>query len=144
MIFLIKLMRKWKKKLKGFYANYSTDEEVKKRINEVYNKYNYLIDTHTAVAYDVYMKYVEESKDNSEYIIVSTASPFKFIRSILNALGTSTIGKSDFELVKDLSKQYSLTIPNGIKDLNKKEIKHNINCGKDEIKELISTLLMEG
>ncbi|WP_055070673.1 threonine synthase [Clostridium massiliamazoniense] len=142
--FSYKIDEEMKKKLKGFYANYSTDEEVKKRINEVYNKYNYLIDTHTAVAYDVYMKYVEESKDNSEYIIVSTASPFKFIRSILNALGTSTIGKSDFELVKDLSKQYSLTIPNGIKDLNKKEIKHNINCGKDEIKELISTLLMEG
>lgn len=131
-----------KKNLKGFYANYSTDEEVKKRIDEVYNKYGYLIDTHTAVAYDVYMKYIAESKDNSEYIIVSTASPFKFVRSVFNALSVDTIGKTDFELIRELEKKYSLSIPSGIEDLDKKEIKHTIECNKDEIKELIRDLLM--
>lgn len=137
-----KIDEEMKKNLKGFYANYSTDEEVKKRIDEVYNKYGYLIDTHTAVAYDVYMKYIAESKDNSEYIIVSTASPFKFVKSVFNALSVDTIGKTDFELIRELEKKYSLSIPDGIEDLDKKEIKHTIECNKDEIKELISDLLM--
>lgn len=130
-------------KLKDFYANYSTDEEVKKSIKEVYDKYNYLIDTHTAVAYDVYNKYVKETGDTSKYLLISTASPFKFVRSIFNALGENISNKNDFELVEELSIKYSLDIPYNIKDLNKKTINHNISCTKESIKEVITRLLKE-
>ncbi|MGL5615213.1 MAG: threonine synthase [Sarcina sp.] len=138
---LYKIEDDLKENLMDFYANYSTEEDVKKSIKEVYHKYNYLIDTHTAVAYDVYKKYLKETNDSNKFIIVSTASPFKFTRSVLKALDYENSNKSDFELLYELSKLFNLEIPNTIKDLDKKEVKQTLSCKKETIKEKFIKLL---
>lgn len=70
-----------------FYA-YSTDEEkTLEVIKDTYNTYKYLVDPHTAVAYNAYKEYVKETKDNTITVVVSTASPYKFPQVVLEAFG---------------------------------------------------------
>ena len=72
--------------LKDFYGNYSTEAETAAVIKSIYDKTGYIIDTHTAVAAEVYKKYAAETHDETKSVIASTASPFKFTRSVMNAI----------------------------------------------------------
>ena len=67
-----------KKGLKGFYGGFATEDETFTSISDVYKKSDYLIDTHTAVGYWVYGKYLKDTGDERPAVIASTASPFKF------------------------------------------------------------------
>lgn len=92
-----------------FYA-YSTDEEnTLKTIKNVYDKYKYLIDPHTACSYNAYLEYAKETKNNEKVVVVSTASPFKFPQSVLKAFDIDQ-GES-LESVKVLSKKFNIEIP---------------------------------
>ena len=73
-------------KLKDFYGNYASEEETAEAIRTLYEKTGYILDTHTAVASSVYGKYKAETKDETKTVIASTASPFKFTRSVMNAI----------------------------------------------------------
>lgn len=92
-----------------FYA-YSTDEKkTLEVIKEVYEKYKYLVDPHTAVAYNAYKKYLDETKDDSICVVISTASPYKFPQSVLEAFD---IEESDaFKAIHTLSEKFNLEIP---------------------------------
>ena len=75
-----------KAQLADFYGNYATEQETAEVIKEVYDTANYVLDTHTAVAAKVYKKYKATSGDAKKTVIASTASPFKFTRSVMNAI----------------------------------------------------------
>lgn len=132
-----------KKGLKDFYSGYIDDEKTYETIKEVYDDSNYLIDTHTAVAYAVYKKYKQDTSDETKTIIASTASPYKFTRSVMKSIDQSLDKQSEFELIRTISKATGLAIPKGIKDLDKKEILHNRKCKNDEIKKAIWDILGE-
>ena len=70
-----------------FYGGFCDDAETKATIAELYQKYGYTCDTHTAVAVKVYEDYRKETGDTTKTLIASTASPFKFSASVLDALG---------------------------------------------------------
>jgi len=70
-----------------FWADYCDDEKTKQVIAATYRKYGYLIDTHTAVAFDVLNHYRHDTGDKTPAVVVSTASPYKFADSVLEALG---------------------------------------------------------
>ncbi|MGL5694869.1 MAG: threonine synthase, partial [Peptostreptococcaceae bacterium] len=108
--------------LKSFCSYYSTEAEVKDTIKDTFDTYNYLIDTHTAVAYNALKKYKEETKDKSKSIILSTASPYKFANNILSSidLSCSTETKKPFNTIHDLSRISHTPIPNSIMDLKGK------------------------
>ncbi|MGI5935232.1 MAG: threonine synthase [Oscillospiraceae bacterium] len=72
-----------------FAAGYCTDEDTKAEIKRVFREYNYLMDTHTAVAYKVLRDYRQASGDDAVTVVVSTASPFKFAEDVLDALGVN-------------------------------------------------------
>ena len=129
-----------------FWAGYSNDQDVLKTIECMYNEYNYLIDTHTAVAVDVYDKYLISTSDMTKTVIVATASPFKFNSSVLKAVaGEEAIeGKNEFELLEMTSKTCGLNIPEGLRNLDKKEIRHKIVCDKSEIGNTVMKLLKIG
>ncbi|MDO5707340.1 MAG: threonine synthase [Andreesenia angusta] len=129
--------------LNDFYGNFSTEEEIEYTIKEVYEKYDYVIDTHTAVAYNVYQKYLKDTGDDKKTLIASTASPFKFTRSVAKALGINVEGKTDFELVYELSDKTGLEIPKNIYKIEDKKIIHKNKCKKDEMKDIIRELLNE-
>ncbi|MBE5743399.1 MAG: threonine synthase [Clostridiales bacterium] len=99
--------------LKDFEGGYSTEEETIKAIGKCYRELNYLIDPHTAVAYDVYNKL---EKNGLKTLIVSTASPYKFPFTVAKSLSL-TEKESEVELIKDISSYTGVSIPYGIKKL---------------------------
>lgn len=98
-----------KKRLDILYGDFSDEDDTLKAIEKVYESSDYLIDTHTAVAYDVYEKYKNKTGDNSATIIASTASPFKFPKSINEVLNIGHKNASDFELINLFSDKLNLS-----------------------------------
>lgn len=129
------------KNLKDFYGDFANKEEVYEAIKNVYKEKDYLIDTHTAVAYVVLNKYINKTKDNTPYLIASTANPYKFPRSILKALDIEADNLDDFEIIKKLNNITKVDIPKNLINLDKKDIIHNDVCEKDElVKKLLKFL----
>lgn len=127
--------------LEDFYGEYATEEEVDEAIKSVYENEGYLMDTHTAVAYVANKKYVEETKDDKHYLIVSTASPYKFPRSICNALGLDIWEKNDFEILDILKEYTNIDIPTNLQNLDKKTILHKDICHKDDMREALMSYI---
>lgn len=132
---------KVKEFIKIFYGNYATTEEVYAAIKEVYEKENYVMDTHTAVAYVVKDKYINETKDNKPALVVSTASPFKFPRSICNALNIDVEGLNDFEVLKKLSEATKNEIPKNLANLENAEILHDEVWDKSQMRDALLSFL---
>ena len=129
--------------LKDFYGNYASTDEVYKAIKEVYKNDGYLMDTHTAVGYVVLNKYKKETGDNKQALIASTASPYKFPKSICRALGIDVSNRSDFEILKLLNEETHVDIPNNLKNLESKNILHKDTCHKDYMKDVLIKFLEE-
>lgn len=130
-----------KEGLKDFYGNYATEAETAEFIKNLYEQTGYVIDTHTAVAADVYKKYKEETKDETPSIIASTASPFKFTRSVMNAIDKKYDAMGDFELVDELSKIGNVKVPNAIEEIRNAEVRHNTVCEVADMEKTVKTLL---
>lgn len=132
---------KFKNNMDIFYGGYADESDTLAAIEDVYNKNDYLIDTHTAVAYSVYKNYLNITKDNTKTIVASTASPFKFTRSVCDALKMDTKNATDFELIKLLSRETKIPIPTPIYNLETKPIFHNILCERDDVRDTIKNIL---
>ena len=131
-----------KKELADFYGNYATEEETAEVIKAIYESTGYVIDTHTAVATSVFKKYVAESKDNTKTVIASTASPFKFTRSVMNAIDKDKYDSmTDFELVDELSKISNVTVPQAIEDIRTAPVLHDTVCDKTEMMQTVKNIL---
>ena len=126
-----------------FWSDFATDEETREAIRATYNKYNYLIDTHTAVATCVNSKYRDQTGDNTPSVIVSTASPFKFNDSVAKAIldKERVINKSEFELLNILADTTGQNIPAPLRDLNKKEEIHKTVVSKEQMQDVLLDLI---
>lgn len=132
-----------KAKLKAFYGNYATEEETAQIIRDLYNKSGYIMDTHTAVAASVYEKYKEETQDtDTKTIIASTASPFKFTRSVMYAIDRKKYETmDDFALADELGKISGVKIPNAIEEIREARVLHNTVCEPGEMEETVRKIL---
>lgn len=119
------------------------DNDTADTIKKTYEDYGYVVDTHTAVAKAVYDKYVSETGDNTKTVIASTASPFKFNQSVLIALNglNAVVGKDEFTLLDDLSKQSGLSIPTSLSDLKTKAVIFDTVCDKEHMERVVSEFL---
>ena len=100
-----------------------------------------LITTFESLAKEVLEKYRKETSDYRQALVASTASPYKFPRSICNALGIDISGKNDFEILNILSNSTNTDIPNNLKNLDKKEVLHKEICDKDKMKDCLLNYL---
>ena len=130
-----------KEGLKDFYGNYAKSEEVYNAINYLYNEEGYLVDTHTAVAYVVLNKYIRDTEDTTPYLIASTASPYKFPRSISSALKMEVTDIDDFEVIEKLYSFSKVEVPNNLKGLNNKEIIYNFISEANNLKNALLSFL---
>ena len=130
-----------KKELVDFYGNYASEEETAKLIKSLYEETGYVIDTHTAVAAVVYNKYKADSKDENKTVIASTASPFKFTRSVMNAIDEKYDSMGDFELVDELSKIGNVKVPNAIEEIRNANVLHDTVCEVDEMTKVVKDFL---
>ena len=112
--------------LSNFDAGFTSEEETIKAIKKAYDELGYLIDPHTAVAYDCYNKLPKEQKT----LIISTASPFKFPYTMAKALNLPS-EKSEFEIIKDIASFAGVKIPYGIKKLEKCKKKTQLKTKQD-------------
>ena len=130
-----------KRALSDFYGGFADEAETAKEIERLYRSCGYVIDTHTAVASAVYQKYLAETKDEAKAVIASTASPFKFTRSVMNAIDGKYDSMGDFELVDELSKIAKVAVPQAIEDIRTAPVVHDKQCDVDKMKDTVREFL---
>ena len=130
-----------KQELADFYGNYASEAETAAEIKRLYSDCGYVLDTHTAVASAVYQKYVAETGDTAKTVIASTASPFKFTRSVMNAIDSKYDSMSDFELVDELSRLANVPVPNAIEEIRTAPVLHDKQCEVDQMKDTVKEFL---
>ena len=126
-----------KKKINELFgAGFCDDAQTDGAIAETYKNYNYTIDTHTAVAFKVYADYENKSGDKLKTVIASTANPYKFNASVINAIEgkNASDGKDEFELLEHLNKISGMDIPKSLKDLKTMQVRFSEVCSKDDMK----------
>ena len=123
-----------------FYGGCCDDAEPLATIGDMFKKYGYLCDTHTAVAVGVYKKYKTETGDERPAVIASTASPYKFADSVLTAV-TDKKTDSEFGNVRLLSEVTSTEIPAPIKALENAEVRFKEVCEKDKMLDAVYAAL---
>lgn len=122
------------RELDGFYGNYASEQETADAIYSLYDNTGYVMDTHTAVASCVYTKYKKETNDiDTKTVIASTASPFKFTRSVMDAIDLAYDSKGDFELVDELSRISNVPVPQAIEEIRNAEVLHDRVCDVEEM-----------
>ena len=122
-----------REQMKDFCGGYATEEETFAAIKKMYEKTGYIMDTHTAVAESVYEKYAADTNDMTRTVIASTASPYKFTRSVMNAIDPAYDSQSDFALVDELCRLSGVPVPQAIEDIRTAPVLHDTVCGKDEM-----------
>ena len=133
-----------KEKLTDFYGNYTSEKETGEAIKKLYEDTGYVIDTHTAVAAGVYDKYKKETGDTkTKTVIASTASPFKFTRSVMEAIDPKYASMGDFELVDELSKIAKVKVPQAIEDIRSAKILHDTECDVDKMEDTVKAFLIK-
>ena len=130
-----------KEQLADFYGGFASEEETAGTIKALYENTGYVIDTHTAVAAFVYKKFKEETKDEKPAVIASTASPYKFTRSVMNAIDGKFDAMGDFELVDELSRISGVAVPGAIEEIRTAEVLHDHVCEKEEMKQVVKDFL---
>ena len=125
-----------KKEMGTFVGGYTNPEFTLKTIQSMYNKHAYLMDTHTAVAYDVYSEYKKHVCDDFETVIAATASPYKFPASVAKAIGIDDMA-DDFEYLDEINRVTGVKIPDSFADLKQRPVLHKRVIEKNEMKNVI-------
>nr|WP_307998227.1 threonine synthase [uncultured Merdimonas sp.] len=130
-----------KKKLTDFDAGFADEKETSETIRKVYERTGYVMDTHTAVAAEVCREYQERTGDQKKCIVASTASPYKFVKSVLTAIDPAYSQKEELDLMQDLSKLSNREIPKAVLDILDARILHTTECDAEKMKETVKVIL---
>ena len=135
-----------KAELSEFFGAFGSEEETAVKIKEVYDKEGYVMDTHTAVAAVAYDKYkAATGDDKTPTVIASTASPYKFTRSVMDAIDPAYDAEDDFELVDELNKVSKTAIPKAIEEIRTAPVLHDTVCEtagmEDEVKKILGIII---
>ncbi|MBQ9940308.1 MAG: threonine synthase [Clostridia bacterium] len=128
---------------KMFYGAYCDEDNTRNTIQKYFEDYSYLMDTHTAVATYCAEQYRKNTCDNTEMIIVSTASPYKFAADVLSSFGKSSQG-DEFSAIDALKEQTSTQVPAPIAELCGKSARFNTVVNKEEMAEQVFEFLKRG
>lgn len=135
------ITQEMREQLSDFYGNFADEQETADRIKAMYDNTGYVLDTHTAVASAVYQKYVADTKDETKTVIASTASPFKFTRSVMNAIDPKYDAMGDFELVDELSRIANVAVPKAVEEIRTAPVVHDHVCDKTQMKAVVKQFL---
>ena len=124
-----------------FWAGFCDDEQTKAVIHEIYGKYSYTCDTHTAVAVKVYNDYKAVSGDDTKTIIASTASPYKFSAAVLEALEGGKSDVDEYSKVDRISELSKMPVPSALADLKNKPERFSDVIDKSEQKAYVLKIL---
>lgn len=120
-------------------AGYADDEDSYKTIKSVYENNGYLMDTHTAVAWSVYEKWLSKAQSTDTCVVLSTASAYKFASSVMTALGEGFDG--EFDAVNGLNKLTSVKIPYGLDGIEERTVIHKTVLQKTEMLDFVAKMI---
>lgn len=120
-----------------FFGGFCDDENTKKTIKEIYEKYGYTCDTHTAVAVKVYQDYKAQTGDTTKTIIASTASPYKFSASVLEAIDEQVANIDEYDMVNILNERSNMPVPKSLAELKDKDRRFNNSIEKEDMKSFV-------
>ena len=124
-----------------FFGGFCDDTNTKATIKELFDEEKYLCDTHTSVAINVYNQYVEKTGDKTPVVIASTASPYKFSHSVLEAVAPEAICDDEFTMVDELNKITGAEVPKPIAELKNLEVRFNNVTEADKMPEYVKNTL---
>ena len=127
--------------LADFVPGYADEKENAAEIRKVYEEAGYVIDPHTSVASAVYRKYVQDTKDDTPSVIVSTASPYKFARSVMTAIDPEYDRMEDFNLIRELTRVSGVAVPAAIREIMDAEIRHDHVCEIGQMEQTVKGFL---
>jgi len=122
-----------------FACGYTTDAEAKTYISTLFKSAGYLMDTHTADAYGVLNK-MRAGMGAFPTVIVSTASPYKFCDSVLDALGEDK-DLSGAELIDKLASVTGTTPPNPLTGLDHRGVRFTGCTPKENMSDIVMAFL---
>ena len=120
-----------------FFGGFCDDEQTKAKISEIYSKYSYTCDTHTAVAVKVYNDYKAATGDTTKTIIASTASPYKFSAAVLEALENGVSDIDEYAKVERIAELSDIPVPAALADLKNKPERFADVIEKNEQKDYV-------
>jgi threonine synthase len=101
-----------------FWADYADEDEVKETLYDYFEGFGYIADTHTSVALCTYDKYYDETEDDTPTVVLSTASPYKFVNDVLKAIEEKP-GKDELASLRKLEEVTALPLPETLEALPK-------------------------
>ncbi len=128
-----------------FVGGFADDAGTIRTIRDVYDRYDHCVDTHTAVGFNVYERYLARSGDQSKTVFVSTASPFKFAEAVCDAIfgdGYSR-GRSGDVLLRELSEEIGIEIPPTLAGLSSKQVLHETVIDKEQMADAVREYLLK-
>ena len=125
-----------------FYGDYATEEQTQDEIRCVFNENGYLMDTHTAVAMRVYNEYRKSAGETVKTVVVSTASPYKFVKDVFEAVTCGKAKEDEFTLITELEKISGTKIPKPLAGLQDLPQRHLTNTTKQNMKMTAESLLL--
>lgn len=128
-------------KLSDFAGGYATEAQTRQAIHDTYAQTGYVMDTHTAVASYVSKAYRDENKDSRKMVIASTASPYKFVQSVMTAIDSKYESADEIALIDELKKISGVEIPNAIKEILDAKILHTAECDANQMKDTVKGIL---
>ena len=126
---------------KLFFGGFCNDDQTAATIRKLFNNDGYLCDTHTAVAAKVFEDYRAQTGDMTPAVIVSTASPYKFAKSVLMAIDDDAKPQTEFEMTDRLAAVTKTTVPAALSDLKSRPVLHTACCDKTQMAAFIQQSL---
>lgn len=132
-----------KKQLDDFASGYATEEETKAMIRKTYERTGYVMDTHTAVAAYVCEEYKKQTKDPAKCLVASTASPYKFVRSVLAAIDPADAGsrKDELAMLPDLERISGVEMPGAVREILQADVRRCRECDADQMQQTVEEIL---
>lgn len=124
-----------------FWAGCCDDDATRRTIKEIYSRFSYVCDPHTAVALNVLRQYRDKTADTSKTIVASTASPFKFSGNVLTAIRGENSGKSEEELLEELGGIAMTRPPKQISGLFELPVRFDASCDRQGMQAAIFSAL---
>lgn len=125
----------------NFKAGWLNEDEILETIGACYKETGYLLDTHTAIGYGVYKQYQKDSNDDTKTILLSTASPYKFPKSVYQAIVHKDL--DEYEAIEALNEETKVDIPKPLQGIKDREILHKKVIDKETIIEFIGEQIKE-
>jgi threonine synthase len=122
-----------------FWGDFCDDADTAETVCRVFKKHGYLCDTHTAAGWLAAEHYVNQSNDNRPMVVLSTASPYKFPKAVLEAIGELPAG-DEFALMEQLNGLSAVPIPANLSGLREKPVRHDSVIDKEEMLDFVLAL----